>query len=109
MPVPSTITGFRLTIVLMPCGRVASAQPFIMIGGPIATHLVDVGVLRDRLLDAVGDQALDARPSRRRCRRSARRSTARNLSSQNIEVLVAEAEHADHVGAAFLVARAPAG
>ena len=49
MPVPSTMTGFRLTIVLILCARVASAQPFIMIGGPIATHLVDVGVLRDRL------------------------------------------------------------
>ena len=25
MPVPSTMMGFRLTMVLMPCGRVASA------------------------------------------------------------------------------------
>ncbi len=38
MPVPSTISGLRLTIVLMPYGRVASAQPFIMIGGPMAMH-----------------------------------------------------------------------
>ena len=60
MPVPSTITGLRLTIVLILCGRVTSAQPFIMIGGPIATHFVDVGVLGDRLPDALGDDALDA-------------------------------------------------
>ena len=38
IPVPSTITGFRLTIVRIRCGRVASAQPFIIMGGPMATH-----------------------------------------------------------------------
>ena len=53
IPVPSTITGFRLTMVRMPCGRVASAHPFI-IGQPFrlrafrdaVRHIVDH---RDRL------------------------------------------------------------
>ena len=56
MPVPSTITGFRLTIVLILCGRVASAQPFIMIGGPIAMHSSMSGCLSIATLDAGGDQ-----------------------------------------------------
>ena len=58
---------------LILCARVASAQPFIMIGGPIATTSSMSACLRDRLRDAGGDQALRCRPSRRRCRRSARR------------------------------------
>ncbi len=87
MPVPSTITGLRLTIVLMPCGRVASAQPFIMIGGPIATHSSMSGCFAIASADAFGDHALDARPSRRRCRRSARRrrrGTCRPRTSRSL-------------------------
>ena len=37
IPVPSTMIGFRLTMVLRPWGRVVSAQAFIMMGGPMAT------------------------------------------------------------------------
>jgi hypothetical protein len=36
IPVPSTMIGLRLTMVLMPRGRVVSAQAFIMTGGPMA-------------------------------------------------------------------------
>ena len=37
MPVPSTIIEFRLTTVLIPCGRVVSATACIIRGGPIAS------------------------------------------------------------------------
>ena len=36
MPVPSTITELRLTIVLIPCGRVVSATARIIGIGPMA-------------------------------------------------------------------------
>ena len=37
IPVPSTMTEFKLTTVLMPCGRVTSATPCIIRTGPIAS------------------------------------------------------------------------
>jgi hypothetical protein len=81
MPVPSTMTGFRLTMVWMPCGRVTSAQPFIMIGGPIATTSSMSGA-RDRLLmPSVTRPLMPAEPSSVQMISSSQ--TARNLSCQN--------------------------
>lgn len=37
MPVPSTMIEFRLTSVLIPSGRVSSAQARIITSGPMAT------------------------------------------------------------------------
>ena len=45
-------------------------------------HLVDVGMARDRLLEAGGDAALQAGASRRRCRRSARRTRRRTCPAR---------------------------
>jgi len=43
MPVPSTMMEFSETRVLMPWGRVISAQAFIMTSGPMATTSLTSG------------------------------------------------------------------
>ena len=101
MPVPSTMTGLRLTMVLILCGRVASAQPFIITGGPIATHSSMSRVLRDRLPDAVGDEALDAGRAVVGAEDQLVAAGAELVLPED-QVAVAEAEDADDVGAASL-------
>ena len=87
MPVPSTITGFRLTMVLMPCARVASAQPFIMIGGPMATTSSMSACLAIACaMPAVTKPLMPAEPSSVQTISSSQQ--ARNLSSQNISALL---------------------
>jgi hypothetical protein len=50
MPVPSTMTGFTLTMVFTLRARVASAHAFIMIGGPMATTSARSGFFSKQIL-----------------------------------------------------------
>ena len=87
MPVPSTITGFRLTMVLMPNGRVTSAQAFIMIGGPMATtSSMSACAAIACLMPSVTRPLMPAEPSSVQTISSSQQ--ARNLSSQNIRSLL---------------------
>ena len=87
MPVPSTITGLRLTIVLMWRGRVTSAQAFIMIGGPIAIASSMSGCAASACsMPLVTRPLMPAEPSSVQTISSSQ--TARNLSSQNITPLL---------------------
>ena len=87
MPVPSTISGLRLTIVLMPNGRVASAQPFIMIGGPIAMHSSMSGCFSTaRRMPSATVPLMPIEPSSVHTITSSH--TERNLSSQNTRSLL---------------------
>jgi len=82
MPVPSTMIGLRLTSVRILCGRVASAQPFIMTGGPIATTSSMSGCRAiARLMPSVTMPRIPAEPSS--VHRISSSHTARNFSSQN--------------------------
>ena len=56
MPVPSTMIGFRLTSVLMPCGRVVSATARIIGIGPMASTRSIFPSARDQRLQLVRDQ-----------------------------------------------------
>ena len=81
MPVPSTMTGFRLTIVGILWGRVASAQPFIITGGPIATHSSMSGCFSmARRMPSVTMPLIPAEPSSVQTISSSQQ--APNLSSQ---------------------------
>ena len=58
MPVPSTMTGFRLTVVGMPSGRVTSTTARIIGSGPTATTSSKWRPSASRALQGVGHQAL---------------------------------------------------
>ncbi len=82
MPVPSTMIGLRLTSVRILCGRVASAQPFIITGGPIATTSSMSGCFSiARRMPSVTRPFRPAEPSS--VHRISSSQQARNLSSQN--------------------------
>ena len=58
MPVPSTISEFRLTTVLMPCGRVDFGDRLHHPRRPDRQHEVDLPARRDQLLELVGHEPL---------------------------------------------------
>ena len=90
-------------MVLMPCARVVSAHAFIMIGGPIATTSSMSGASRWRcLMPSVTKPLMPAEPSSVQMISSSQ--TGAELVLPEHQVLVAEAEHADDVRAAFLEA-----
>ena len=60
MPVPSTISEFRLTTVLIACGRVVSATACIIRGGPMASTRSIFRPDVDQRLELVGHEALAA-------------------------------------------------
>ncbi len=83
IPVPSTITGLRLTTVWMFRGRVTSAHAFIMIGGPIASTSSMSGCAASACsMPFVTRPLMPAEPSSVQTMSSSQ--TERNLSSQNI-------------------------
>ena len=83
IPVPSTITGLRLTTVGMPRGRVASAHAFIMIGGPMASTSSMSGCAASACsMPFVTRPLMPAEPSSVQTMSSSQ--TERNLSSQNM-------------------------
>ena len=80
---PSTITGFKLTTVLMLWGRVASAHAFIITGGPMAMTSPMSGCLAiARLMPSVTGPFTPTEPSSVHTMSSSQQ--LRNLSSQKI-------------------------
>ena len=60
MPVPSIIMGFMLTVVGISYCLVSLQANFIIIRGPMATHVVELHPALDELLQLAGDKAVIA-------------------------------------------------
>ena len=101
MPVPSTISEFRLTTVLMPCGRVVSATACIIRGGPIASTRSICRPDCDQLLERVDHEALAAVAAVVGGDRSSS-LIAPDLLLEDDQLLVAAAEDRDHVVAGLV-------
>jgi hypothetical protein len=87
MPVPSTMIGLTLTVVLIARARVASALAFIITGGPIATtsSMSSWRASASRMPSVIRPR-MPAVPSF--VHRISSSQTRRNLSSQKTSFLV---------------------